>query len=56
MKTIKIKAAEYDLVVSSKREENEEKSYEKGYEGANICGCCGKPIKNAENRQGTSFD
>jgi hypothetical protein len=48
MKTIKIKAAEYDLVVSSKREDNEEKSYEKGYEGANICGCCGKPIKNAE--------
>lgn len=46
MKNIKIKVADFELVVSSKREENEEKSYEKGYE--NICGCCGKPIKNAE--------
>lgn len=46
MKNIKIKVAEWELVASPKREENEEKSYEKGAEFDQICGCCGKVINN----------
>ena len=46
MKNIKIKVADWDLVASPSREENEERSQMKGGKiGYNICGCCGKIIK-----------
>jgi hypothetical protein len=48
MEKIKIKVADWESVVSSKRDENEEKSYEKGVDFNRICGCCGKEIKNFE--------
>ena len=48
MNTIKIIGADWDLVASPKRAENEEKSWD-NYEGGELpqlCGCCGKVIKN----------
>lgn len=50
MKTIKIIGADWDLVVSPRREENEEKSYENwtGKGLPPLCGCCGKIIKNCK--------
>ena len=51
MKTIKIIGAEWGLVASPKREENEERTYEnwKGSDLPQICGCCGKAIKNIDS-------
>lgn len=52
MGTIKIIGADWDLVASPRREENEERSQMKGGEiGHNICGCCGKIITNLEERK-----
>lgn len=49
---IKMVVADWEMVVSPKREENEERSQEKGGEiGHNICGCCGKIITNPEQRK-----
>jgi len=49
MEKIRVIVADADLVYSSKRDENEERSQEKGFElGHNICCCCGKGIKNME--------
>ena len=49
MENIRVIVADANLVFSSKRDENEERSQEKGFEvGHNICGCCGKGIKNME--------
>lgn len=48
MKTIKIIGADWELVASPKREENEEKSYQ-NWTGKGVpvlCGCCGKIIKD----------
>ena len=48
METIKVVVSDWELVVSSKREQNEEKAYKKGFSTNNICGCCGKGIENME--------
>ena len=44
MKNIKLVVADWEKVVSSRKDENEAKSWEKGAEC--ICGCCGKEIKD----------
>lgn len=46
MKNIKLIVADWEKVVSPKRDENEERSQEKGVDWKNICGCCGKEIKD----------
>ncbi len=50
MKTIKIIGSDWDLVASPKREENEQKSYDNwtGKGLPQICGCCGKVIKDTD--------
>ena len=50
MKNIKIIATDSDLVFSPKRDENEEKCYERGVDTNNICGCCGKELKGNGKR------
>lgn len=44
MKNIKVLVADYEIVESPKRMENEEKAYDNGAE--NVCVCCGKEIKD----------
>ena len=52
MNAIKMIVADWEQVVSPKREENEERSQIKGGEiGHNICGCCGKIITNLDQRK-----
>ncbi len=48
MGTIKIIGADWDLVASPRRADNEDKSYAnwKGKDLPQLCGCCGKVIKN----------
>lgn len=50
MSTIKIIGADWEQVGSPKRWENEERSYQnwKGEGLPQLCGCCGKTIKNFE--------
>ena len=48
MKNIKIVVADWDKVETKSREDELQRSQDKGYEWDSICGCCGKPIKNAE--------
>lgn len=52
MRNIKMIVADYDLVVSSNRDENEDKAYtiasKKGIDNPQLCGCCGKIIKDID--------
>lgn len=48
MTKIKVICADYDLIYSSKHDENEDGCYERGVDPSNICICCGKEIKNLE--------
>ncbi len=50
MKNIKIIGTDSDLVFSPKREENEEKCYDRGVDSNNICGGCGKELKEGGKR------
>ena len=51
MKTIKIIGSDWEMVASKSREANEERCQDRGIDWRNICGCCGKEIKEGSEKK-----